>query len=409
MRANNEGTIYQRKDGRWVACVTQFKDGKRKRVYRYADSEEEARKQLTDLKHRQDHHQPIQFDHKSVGAFLQMWLETFIRPRRKPRTWASYHHTIHKYVLPAIGKEPLSDLAPELIQEVINYHYERRRQRTAAYIRTILRGAFERAVKLKRMAWNPVDALDTVTVSARETEVYTAEQAEKFLKAAESHRLEALFWVAIGMGLRKSELCGLPLTELDLEDPSIHVCETIQRVKLPGEKKSHMIQGSPKSKASQRSLPIPDCVLEALQRHMARREEQRLLAGTAWKESGRVFTTTIGSALDGDNLTKAFQEIADAAKVPRIRFHDLRHTCGTFLHAQGVSPFTIQEILGHSQLVTTRRYTHVDAALQKSALGKVGELLKKPERKTGTDATDSSFDSRSAVKAAVKTKLVRVK
>ena len=136
-----------------------------------------------------------------------MWLETFIRPQRKPRTWPG--QTIHKYVLPAIGKEPLADLAPELIQEVINYHHERGCQRTAALIRTILRAAFKRAVKLKRMAWNPVDSLDTVNVSAKEAGVFSAEQAEKFLKAAENHRLEALFWVAIGMGLRKGELNGL--------------------------------------------------------------------------------------------------------------------------------------------------------------------------------------------------------
>jgi hypothetical protein len=115
--------------------------------------------------------------------------------------------------------------------------------------------------------------------------------------------------------------------------------------------------------------------------HLARREEESLLAGSAWKDSGRVFTTTIGTALDGRNLNKLFHELADAAQVPRIRFHDLRHTCGTFLHAQGVDPFTIQEILGHSQLSTTRRYTHVNVAVQKAALAKVGELLQKPAAK----------------------------
>jgi hypothetical protein len=68
MRANNEGSIYQRGDGRWVACVPLLKDGKRKRVYRYAASEEEARRLLTDLKHRQDMHEPVHFDRQTVGA-----------------------------------------------------------------------------------------------------------------------------------------------------------------------------------------------------------------------------------------------------------------------------------------------------------------------------------------------------
>jgi integrase len=112
----------------------------------------------------------------------------------------------------------------------------------------------------------------------------------------------------------------------------------------------------------------------------------------------RFFTSSTGTPLDQDKLTKIFHELCDSAKVPKIRFHDLRHTCGTFLHSQGVSPFTIQEILGHSQIVTTRRYTHADTTLQKSALGKVGELLQ-----------NRQIESRSTVKATVKPRLVRVK
>ncbi len=211
MRANNEGTIYQRKDGRWVACVTQFKDGTVKRVSRYAASEEEARKFLTELKHRQDQHQPIQFDRDTIGGWLETWLETFIRPHRKPRTWGSYYQTIHKYVLPAIGREPLSDPAPELIQQLINYHSARGRQRTADYIRTILRTAFARAKKLNRIAWNPVDSLDAVNVAPAETEVFTVDQAEAFLRAAAPHRLEALFWFALGLGLRKRQVVAQPV------------------------------------------------------------------------------------------------------------------------------------------------------------------------------------------------------
>ncbi len=167
---------------------------------------------------------------------------------------------------------------------------------------------------------------------------------------------------------------SLSLSDVDFENGTIQIRATLQRVKLPGEKTSRILEGSPKSRASQRKLPIPAPVLDALRRHLVKREQESLLAGTAWNENGRVFTTTIGTALDGDNLTKAFHELAVEAKVPKIRFHDLRHTCGTFLHAQGVSEFTIQEILGHSQLTTTRRYTHIDAALQKAALGKVAEL-----------------------------------
>ena len=278
-------------------------------------------------------------------------------------------------ILPAIGSESLASVAPESIQALLNYHHGRGRQRTAAYIRAVLRAAFKKAVKLRRMPWNPIDALDSIRVEERETEVFTAEQADAFLQAAASDRLEALFWVAISLGLRKGELMGLRIEDVDLPGGQIQVRETLQRVKLPGEKETRMIVGTPKSKASRRTLPLPACTVEALQRHFVKRSEERLLAGSAWQESGRLFTSTIGTAVDGDNLTKVFRNLCRTAGVPLIRFHDLRHSCGSFPHAQGVSPFTIQEILGHSQLVTTRRYTHADQALQRAAVDKVGTLF----------------------------------
>ena len=236
MRANNEGSVFQRQDGRWVACVSLLKDGKRRRVYKYAASEDAARKKLTELTSKKDAHLPIHFGRETVGGWLSMWLEVFIRPHRKPRTWASYHHAIYAYVLPAIGNEKLSDLAPELVQSVLNYHVERGRKRTASYIRTVLRASFRRAVKLKRIAWDPVDALDTVSVTAKETEVFTAEQAEAFLTSAQDHRLEALFWLALSMGLRKGELCGLSWPDIDLENATIHIRETLQRGNCPARK-----------------------------------------------------------------------------------------------------------------------------------------------------------------------------
>jgi integrase len=371
MRAYNEGSIYQRKDGRWLAAVTGLKNGKIIQIFRYAASEEEARRKLTDLKHRQDMHEPIHFDRESVGGWLETWLETFIKPHRKPKTWSSYDQVIHTYVLPAIGKKPLASVAelPELIQAMLNYQVEIGHKRTAELTRVILHVAFKRAVKFKRIAWNPIDALETIRVVPKEMEIFNPDQAETFLKSVENHRLEGLFWVAIGMGLRKGELGGLSLDDIDLENATIQVRETIQRIKLPNEEKSRIVEGAPKSQMSKRKLPLPDFVIAALRRHLDRREQERLLAGSAWKETGRLFTNTIGKALDLDKLTRVFHQLTDETNVPRIRFHDLRHTCGTFLHGRHVDLFLIQEILGHSQLSTTRRYVHPNTAHHKEALG----------------------------------------
>ena len=148
-------------------------------------------------------------------------------------------------------------------------------------ISTRLNTAFKRAVKLHRMPWNPIDALDPITVTPKETAVFTAEEADAFLKAASGHRLESLFWLALGLGLRKGELCGLTLADIDFQGEKVHVRQTIQRVKLPGEKTSRILEGAPKSRASYRNLPLLEFLLEPLRRHITRRAEGECLAASA--------------------------------------------------------------------------------------------------------------------------------
>src|SRR5262249_36676212 len=104
--------------------------------------------------------------------------------------------------------------------------------------------------------------------------------------------------------------------------------------------------------------------------------EDRLAAGSAWHDSGLVFTTPIGTAIDARNATRAFRALCQAASVPALRFHDLRHTAATLLLVQGVDPRTIMETLGHSQIsLTLNPYSHVLPALQVAAADKLDAIL----------------------------------
>jgi integrase len=100
-----------------------------------------------------------------------------------------------------------------------------------------------------------------------------------------------------------------------------------------------------------------------------------MAVGEKWKDSGYLFVSVLGAPLHERNVSQAFHLACDRAKVPRIRFHDTRHSCGTLLHVQGADPFIIQKVLGHSQLSTTRRYTHVPAAVTKTALDGLESLF----------------------------------
>jgi integrase len=113
-----------------------------------------------------------------------------------------------------------------------------------------------------------------------------------------------------------------------------------------------------------------------LKGHRTRQLEERLAAGGTWEETGLVFTSPIGTALDSRNVTREFHVLLEAAGLPSIRFHDLRHTAATLLLAQGVDPRTIMETLGHSQIsLTLNTYSHVLLALQADAAVKMNAIL----------------------------------
>ena len=106
----------------------------------------------------------------------------------------------------------------------------------------------------------------------------------------------------------------------------------------------------PKTTRSRRTITIPELLVAALRTHRQRQFEERLAAGARWRDSGLVFTTTVGTPLDGRNVNRLFKVILRDAGLPAIRYHDLRHTAATLLLAQGVDPRTIMETLGHSQI-----------------------------------------------------------
>jgi integrase len=131
-----------------------------------------------------------------------------------------------------------------------------------------------------------------------------------------------------------------------------------------------------KTDRSRRSVRLPQVVANALIRHQARQEQERQLAGSRRQDSGFIFTTSVGTPLDGPTVTHRFQALLKKAELPRMRFHDLRHTCATLLLAAGVHPRVVMEILGHSQIsITMNLYNHVIPAMQQEVATRLDEIL----------------------------------
>jgi integrase len=175
------------------------------------------------------------------------------------------------------------------------------------------------------------------------------------------------------MGLRQGEALGLRWEDVDLEGGLLHVRFQLQRIDGKG-----LQLVAPKTKLSRRTLALPPTIAANLRSHKARQAEERLQAGAKWTETGLVFTTPIGTGLDGPNVTKSFQRLLKKAGLQHRRFHDLRHSCASLLLAQNVAPRVVMELLGHSQIsLTMNTYSHVLPESKREAAAQTEALIMK--------------------------------
>lgn len=137
-----------------------------------------------------------------------------------------------------------------------------------------------------------------------------------------------------------------------------------------------------KTEAGIRTLSLPPVLIDVLKRHQDRQQVERMIPGERWQAHNLVFPSEVVAPLSVRNLVRHFKLATEKAGLPEIRFHDLRHSCTSFLVAQGVHPRVAMEILGHSQIsITMDVYAHVGgederAALSKVAFGCTGEQEK---------------------------------
>ena len=221
------------------------------------------------------------------------------------------------------------------------------------------------------VARNVAKLVDPPRQVRHEIQPLSVDEARVLLDAAQTDRLGALYSVALAMGLRQGEALGLRWRDVDLDLGMLQVTYQLQRIN--GEAK--LVE--PKTRLSRRSLALPATILLALREHRQRQLEERLLAGRRWVESGLVFTSTIGTPLDGTNVTKSFQRLLARAGLPKRRFHDLRHSCATLLLVQNVAPRVVMEVLGHSQIsLTMNTYSHVLPTLKREAADQMDALLR---------------------------------
>lgn len=372
-RGRGEGSITQRADGTWKGYVTTGYGPKGAiRKYYYAKAFAEVRDKVATAQQDVRNGLPLPPERQTIRGWLETWLQEYARPGVRPTTFESYAEIVRLHLIPELGHLRLRVLAPQDVQKLLN-------RKTAAglsprrvqYIRAVLRRALGQALKNGDIARNVATLVDPPRLRRHEIQPLTPDQAGQLREAARGDRVEALYVLALTLGMREGELLGLGWEAVDLEHRQLEVRRTLHRVKGGG-----FALAEPKTDKSQRVLTLPRVALEALRVHRARQLEDRLLAGSRWQDTGLVFTSTIGTPLDASNVVHRFHRLLKAANLPQVRFHDLRHSCASFLLAQGVPMRMIMETLGHSQIsLTANLYTHVAPAMREDVADRMDALF----------------------------------
>jgi integrase len=334
------------------------------------------------------------------------WLEDVVRRKNRPSTYVSYEHLIRNHLVPCIGIVPLAKLTTQQVRTMLNEKLDSGlSSRTVQYIHAILRKALNVAVRDQIVVRNVAALVEPPRLIAKEVHPLTPAEARRFLAVAQTDRLEALFTVAVSLGLRQGETLALRWRDVDLEAGTLRIRYALQRVKPKGHcasgsnpsgeglsndgtvgREIHLVE--PKTKRSRRTVELPNVTRAALLAHRARQIAEKSLCASKWAPptayceghltqiNDFIFTTVRGTPLDGCNLTKQFQKLLRTANIPRHRFHDLRHTAATLLAVQGVHAKAIQSVLGWDQVAMVDRYAHFVDEMRKDAATKMDAALK---------------------------------
>ena len=371
-RGHSEGSIFQRKDGLWAALVDLgYSGGKRRRKALYGRTRRDVQQKLAATQRAVEKGLPVPSERQTLGQFLARWLEAVARPGLRPTTFTRYRELLTLHVIPVLGGRSLGKVTPQDLQGLYSSLGEKLAPRTVGHVHRVLHRALADALRWGLVGRNVCDTVKPPKVQAAEMRALSPDQARQLLSAAKGDPLEALYVLAVTVGLRQGELLGLKWQDVDLDGGRLQVRRSIAW--LTGRR---AIEQEPKSAKSRRSVALTPLAVDSLRHHRQRQVERRLVA-LAWEDKDLVFANEVGRPIEPGNLTRrSFQPLLERAGLPRIRFHDLRHTAATLLLAEAVHPKVVQEMLGHASIALTLDvYSHVTPTLQAEAAEKMQALM----------------------------------
>jgi integrase len=372
------GHIRQRSPGSWeVRYSIRNSRGQRQTVTTTVRGDRKAaERELRRLLRAIDTGEHVDATRMRVRDWLACWLET-VREEVSPKTHERYAEIVRNFLTPALGDLPLQKLTPSYIQEAYNRWATGGRRDgkegglsplTRRYIHVILKSALARAVEQQVLARNPADAFKRrlPKVERKEMVTLTAEESERLLEGIKDTRTYWPVMLALATGMRRGEILALRWKNVDFDRGVLRVVQSLEQTK------SELRFKDTKTSRS-RAINLPTFAVDELRRLKREQAEELLALGIRQTGETLACCRADGEPLQPRSLTHQFIRLRGRVKdLPRVRFHDTRHSHATQLLAGGVHPKVAQERLGHSTITTTMDlYSHVTETMQADAAARL--------------------------------------
>ena len=375
-RANGEGNIRKRSDGRWEGRYTAGRDPETgKTVYKnvLGKTQAEVKAKLKQAIQETSEVDTLKAAQYTVGQWMDIWFENYAKIKVRPTSHQTYRGYIDNHIKPNIGKIQLNKLTTLELQKLYKKLLSRGRvdrieakgqpkglsPKTVRNIHQVISSAMDFAKAQKLIAVNPTDGCALPKLEHREMKTLPVEQLASFLREAKESGVFEMYYIELATGLRRGELLGLKWEDLDLEQGTLRVQRQVSRIN------GEVVEAPLKTKNSYRTISLGTDAVGIL-------KEQRKKCGS----SEYVFPSPTGGPISPDSVIQMLHRVLKRAGLPKVRFHDLRHTFATVALQNGVDIKTVSGMLGHySAGFTLDTYAHVTTAAQREAAKTMGNIL----------------------------------